>query len=162
MAEWVPPEEHYAKLPTFHAAAAALITDPAGRVLLVKPNYRETWLMPGGYVEADEFPHDTVRRELLEELGLAVDVGRLLVVDWAPAADPRPRAIINLIFDGGTVDLSEQKVQLRTEELDSYAFVSATEAACFLPAAVAQRVPAGLNARENRTIAYLAGGAPAA
>src|SRR3954464_11736401 len=120
MGEWVPPEEHYARLPTFHAAAAVLITDPAGRVLLVKPNYRESWLMPGGYVEADEFPHDTVRRELLEELGLAIEGGPPLVGDWAPAADPRPRAIVNLIFDGGEIDLSGQTVRLRTEELDSY------------------------------------------
>lgn len=161
MGEWVPPAEHYAKLPTFHAAAAVLITDPAGRVLLVKPNYRESWLMPGGYVEADEFPHNTVRRELLEELGLTIDVGALLVVDWAPAADPRPRPIVNFVFDGGQVDLSAQTIKLRTEELDSFAFVSARESAQLLPKAVAQRVPAGLEARKTGTTRYLAGGGPA-
>ncbi|WP_412102692.1 NUDIX domain-containing protein [Plantactinospora sp. KLBMP9567] len=31
-----------------------LFTDPAGRVLLVEPTYKEHWEIPGGCVEADE------------------------------------------------------------------------------------------------------------
>ncbi|MGI5245137.1 NUDIX domain-containing protein [Dactylosporangium sp. CA-139066] len=158
MGEWAPPEVHYANLPTFHAAAAVLITDPAGRVLLVKPNYRESWLMPGGYVEADEFPHDAARREVREELGLTLDIGALLAVDWAPAADPRPRAMVNLIFDGGVLEEAEHAIRLRTQELDSYAFVSVLESAQLLPAAVAQRVPASLEARRSGATRYLFGG----
>ena len=37
----------YARLPTMFAAAAALFTGSEGRVLLVKPNYREHWSLPG-------------------------------------------------------------------------------------------------------------------
>ncbi len=37
----------YARLPTMFGAAAALFTDAAGRVLLVKPNYRDHWSLPG-------------------------------------------------------------------------------------------------------------------
>ncbi|MGI5238584.1 hypothetical protein [Dactylosporangium sp. CA-139066] len=80
------------------------------------------------------------------------------VVEWAPAADPRPHAIVNLIFDSGEVDISEQTVKLRTEELDSYAFVSPGEAARLLPEVVAQRVPAGLEARKTGAPSYLFGG----
>ncbi|MEV8510805.1 NUDIX hydrolase [Dactylosporangium sp. NPDC051484] len=160
MAEWEPPEIFYAKLPAFHAAAAVLITDPTGRVLLVKPNYRDHWALPGGYVEADEFPHDAARREISEELGLDVTIGALLLVDWAPAAGARPRAMVNLVFDGGELEAAEHAIRLRTEELDSYAFVSPAEAARLLPAAVAQRVPAGLKARRDRAVSYLAGGRP--
>lgn len=32
-------------------SAAALFTDLLGRVLLVKPTYREQWLLPGGGAE---------------------------------------------------------------------------------------------------------------
>jgi ADP-ribose pyrophosphatase YjhB (NUDIX family) len=32
-----------------------------------------TWDMPGGFVEAGEYPDDAIRREILEETGLEVD-----------------------------------------------------------------------------------------
>lgn len=48
--------------------AAAIITDQIGRVLLVRPTYREDdrWLLPGGVVEPGEHPHLTCRREITE------------------------------------------------------------------------------------------------
>ena len=46
----------YASLPVLYAAAAALITDTAGQVLLVKPNYRDHWTLPGGICEHAEPP----------------------------------------------------------------------------------------------------------
>ena len=42
----------YPSLSALFAAAAALITDPAGQVLLVKPNYRDHWDPPGRYLRA--------------------------------------------------------------------------------------------------------------
>lgn len=80
---WVEPDKWYAKLAAFHAAAALFITDATGRVLLVKPNYRDHWAIPGGYVDQDESPDAAADRELCEELDLALPVGDLLVVDWA-------------------------------------------------------------------------------
>ena len=38
--------EWYAELPGVVISAGALITDPAGRPLLVKPNYRDCWSLP--------------------------------------------------------------------------------------------------------------------
>ena len=64
-------------------AAAALFTNPAGQVLLVKPNYRDHWSLPGGILEHGEPPHEGCRREVKEELGLDITPGRLLVVGWA-------------------------------------------------------------------------------
>ncbi|HEX5496323.1 MAG TPA: hypothetical protein VFX70_17290 [Mycobacteriales bacterium] len=40
-ATYVEPTTWYAQPPTIYAAAGALITDQAGRVVLVKPNYRD-------------------------------------------------------------------------------------------------------------------------
>lgn len=41
---------------TPRVAAGVLIRDAAGRILLVKPTYKDGWEIPGGYVEPDESP----------------------------------------------------------------------------------------------------------
>ena len=46
------------RLPTMFGAAAALFTNPGGQVLLVKPNYRAHWSLPGGILDKmAEPPH---------------------------------------------------------------------------------------------------------
>ncbi|MEU8489233.1 NUDIX hydrolase [Streptomyces sp. NPDC048641] len=49
--------------------AAAIITDQAGRVLLVHATCRQDdgWLLPGGVVEPGEHPHVACRRGITEE-----------------------------------------------------------------------------------------------
>ncbi len=42
---------------TPRVAAGVLFRDAAGRVLLVKPTYKDGWEIPGGYVERGESPH---------------------------------------------------------------------------------------------------------
>jgi ADP-ribose pyrophosphatase YjhB (NUDIX family) len=55
----------------------AVITNEKGEVLLVQPTYSEgKWQLPGGYVENGESPFDTIRRELLEELNINVEIKR--------------------------------------------------------------------------------------
>ena len=62
---------------------AALIRDERGRVLIVHRTYsiEEPWALPGGWLEGRESIEQTLSRELLEETGLHVRVGRVLTVD---------------------------------------------------------------------------------
>jgi 8-oxo-dGTP diphosphatase len=126
-------------------------------VLLVKPTYRDSWSLPGGYVEAGEFPHEACARELHEELGLTVKPDTLLVVDWAPPEGKRPRAIISLTFDCGEIP-ADADLTLAADELDDWAFLTPEEAAERLPANVAPRISAALRARASGETTYLAGG----
>jgi 8-oxo-dGTP diphosphatase len=60
-------------------AAAGVIFDDDGRVLLVKENYgRRRYGFPGGAVEPGEAPEDAVVRELKEETGVEVAVDHLV------------------------------------------------------------------------------------
>ena len=61
-------------------AAGALIRNERGEMLLVKPNYKDGWILPGGTVEAGEAPKPGCEREIVEELGLDVKLGRVLLI----------------------------------------------------------------------------------
>lgn len=83
-------------------AAAVLFHDRDGPVLLLEPSYKPNWELPGGAVETDESPWDTATRELREELGWPVRLGRLLLVDYVRPQDQRPEGVV-FVFDGGEV-----------------------------------------------------------
>jgi len=87
---------------TPRVAAGALIRDSHGRILLVKPTYKDGWDIPGGYVEPGESPASAFARELSEEVGLHRQPGRLLIADWAPHPDEGDKMLF--IFDGGVLD----------------------------------------------------------
>jgi 8-oxo-dGTP diphosphatase len=144
----------YATLPTMFGAAGALITDPAGRVLLVKPNYRDHWSVPGGILEHGEPPHVGCQREVAEEIGIWIVPGRLLVIDWTAPDDVRPKPIVHFIFDGGELD-DGAPIRLQAEELDDYRFVKLGELAGYLPEFLVARVTAALGGRATGTTAYL-------
>ena len=62
--------------------AHVLVTDDAGRILVVRTTYLGPgWMLPGGRVERGETPHAAAAREVHEETGMEVRVDRLLLVD---------------------------------------------------------------------------------
>ncbi|WP_428951376.1 NUDIX domain-containing protein [Streptomyces sp. cg35] len=137
---------YIASLPRVLAGAAVLFRDGAGRVLLVEPNYREGWALPGGTVESDdgETPRQGAGRETLEEIGLDVPVGRLLVVDWVPGTARPP--IVAYLYDGGVLDEERIKaIRLQEEELVSWRFVARDELDGYLLGALGHRVGAALD-----------------
>ncbi len=129
----------YASLPTMYGTAAALISSPSDEVLLVKPNYRELWSLPGGILEDGEPPHLGCAQEVREELGIEVPVGPLLAVDWIPPDGPRPRPMVAFVFDGGVL-ADPSAIVLQEEELDDFRFVPPSDLDGYLPPHMAVRV----------------------
>jgi ADP-ribose pyrophosphatase YjhB (NUDIX family) len=144
----------YAGLATMYGAAAALITDPSGRVLLVKPNYRDHWSLPGGVLEHGEPPHLGCAREVAEEVGLKITVGPLLVVDWAPPNHERPRPVMFFVFDGGETS-PDVDIRLQEEDLEDYRFTDPGEFGVYLPPVLEARYTAAEGARAAGGTVYL-------
>ncbi|MEU6543163.1 NUDIX hydrolase [Streptomyces sp. NPDC046859] len=143
---------YIASLPRILAGAAALFRDAEGRVLLVEPNYREGWALPGGTIESDdgETPRQGARRETLEEIGLDRALGRLLAVDWVHGAGRPP--LVAYLYDGGVLTGDELKaIRLQEEELLSWRLVPREEVTGHLPGALGRRVLAALDALADGT-----------
>ena len=63
---------YYAQL----KVGAAVIIEKDSKLLLLQRNHepwKGSWMLPAGYVEADENPFDAAKREVLEETSLIVD-----------------------------------------------------------------------------------------
>ncbi|WP_251095578.1 NUDIX hydrolase [Streptomyces sp. Caat 7-52] len=137
---------YIAGLPRVLAGAAALFRDAEGRVLLVEPNYREGWALPGGTIESDtgETPRQGARRETLEEIGLDRPLGRLLAVDWVHGVGRPP--LVAYLYDGGVLTDTELKaIRLQEEELLSWRMVARDELPARLPEALGRRVLTALD-----------------
>jgi ADP-ribose pyrophosphatase YjhB (NUDIX family) len=85
--DWV----YYAQL----KVGAAVIIEQNNRLLLLQRAHEPwvgSWMIPAGYVEADEDPKDAAKREVLEETSLVVELSEL-VKTYYFADDPRGNGI---------------------------------------------------------------------
>lgn len=88
-----------------------------GGLVLVKRKFEpfvDDWCLPGGFIEDSEHPQESAAREVLEETGLKVEIGRLLSAD----APGRGINVIILFYEAHVIsgelsagdDASEVKV----------------------------------------------------
>lgn len=140
-------------LPGKRMGAGALVRDPDGRVLLVQPTYKPTWEVPGGAVEPDESLRDACARELREELGIEIEVGRLLVLEWQGREPDRTESVM-AVYDGGTLP-SVDGLSLPADELASAAFVAEPDLDAHLAERLARRVRAALRALDEGVLVEL-------
>lgn len=139
---------------TPRAATGVLYFDGSDRVLLVHPTYKPGWDLPGGYLMPGETPTSALRRELLEELGTALPVGELLVVDWAPSESEGDKILF--VFDGG--ELTEQQlaaIHVDGVENDGFTYHHRTDLDSLLIPRLARRVHAAIEARAEGATRYL-------
>ncbi|HEU5485291.1 MAG TPA: NUDIX hydrolase [Microlunatus sp.] len=147
---------YLSSLPRKRVAAAALIRDERARVCVVKGNYRPDWHFPGGTIEADESPAAGCRRELLEELGLSIDLGRLLCVEWVTDGRDDAHGGLQLVYDGGVLpDDAIAHVVLPADELDDARFLAVEDALGLLSLRNQRRLTAGLAALLDGSVAEL-------
>ena len=101
--------------------AAVIFSSNRRAVLLTRREDNGRWCLPGGHMEAGERADEACAREVLEETGLHVRVGKLVGVYANPNrlvvyADGNQFHIVGLCFEaepvGGTLGLSDETTEV--------------------------------------------------
>lgn len=160
MLNLIPRKDFYAQLAKIPIAAGALFSNK-NKILLVKPSYKEGWSIPGGMVEADESPFDGLRRETREEIGLQVQIGNLLCVDYRPkVATDYDDASLHFIFDCGELT-DEQVGHIKlSEEHTEFGFFDFDEAIKLCDEKLGRRISQCIQMKNNNLATYLEDGVP--
>jgi 8-oxo-dGTP diphosphatase len=147
-------------LPRIPASAGALLFDDSGRLLIVNPTYKAHWTIPGGVMEADgETPWEACQREVREEVGLSVEAGRLVAVDFLRRKPSKPGGL-RFLFDCGVLDEAQvARIVLQEDELSEFRFAVPGQALELLSGPLRRRVGAALKAGD-KGCAYLEDGRP--
>jgi 8-oxo-dGTP pyrophosphatase MutT (NUDIX family) len=146
------------EVPRIPASAGALISDRAGRLLILKTNYKKGWTIPGGQVEAGgESPWEACQRETREECGLLITAGRLVCVDFLRPKLSRPGGVRFLFDCGAFADEQLAAIRLQDAEIDEHRFAELSEAIMLLSGPLRRRVSAGVGAQR---CVYLENGRP--
>ncbi len=126
----------------------ALIFDAAGRLLVLKPNYKKGWTIPGGQMDATgESPWEACVRETLEECGLEPASGRLVCVDFRRPKPNRPGGMRFLFDCGAMADRQLSAIRLGADEIDDYRLAELDKALTLLSGPIRRRVAAGVRAK---------------
>ncbi|WP_019634613.1 NUDIX domain-containing protein [Actinomadura atramentaria] len=153
----MPDLAYLASLPRTRGAAAALLRDDRGRVLLVKPTYKDGWFLPGGVIEQDESPLTACVRECQEELGLVPRLDGLVCVDWAPPRDGVD-AVNIYVFGGAITDDEAARLKLPPDELSDHLLAAPEEIPALAPPHIARRMAPSLRALADGRTVYLEDG----
>ena len=103
-------------------AAAAVVTDDAGRILLQRRSDSGLWALPGGGMEITDSLPGTAVREVKEETGLDVEITGLVGTYTDPKhviaySDGEVRRQFAVVFVaqvvGGTLAISDESTELR-------------------------------------------------
>lgn len=146
--------DFYKNIPKKRMAVGVILMDGAGRFLLVKPTYKEGWLLPGGIVEGNESLAAACRREVMEEIGIEISTPRLLCVDYMADQEDKGDSL-QIVFYGGVVDPAHIKCDAK--EISEARFVTLAEAADIAAANTLRRLPHALRAIEEGAV-YIEGG----
>lgn len=152
--------EGNARQPRKRIAADVVLRDRTDRVLLVDPAYKPGWDLPGGMVETNESPRAAAERELREELGLAMQIGSVLCVDWVPPHGPWDDSIA-FVLDGGILDDAQlQALDLTDGELRGYRLVHPDESKALVRPRLWRRLHHAMTNLSGHAAIYLEDGRP--
>lgn len=150
--------DYYENLPKRRMGVGALIMNEENEILIVKPSYKDNWLIPGGVIEKDESPREACLREAKEEVGIDLKMVNFLCVDYKVDISGKGECL-QFIFFGGILNQSQiSNIQLDKKEIIDYKFVKFNEALLLLSEGLRMRLPKCLDALKENTSVYLENG----
>ncbi len=148
-------DEYYRSLPKKRMASGAILFNANDEILIVKPSYKEEWLLPGGIIELNESPRAACIREVKEEIDLDVVDLKLACIDYT-FPEHRPDDSLQFVFNGGI--LSDEQINdivIDGKEIIDYKFCSIEAAVSFVNNRSKLRIPNAIEAINNNTVVYL-------
>ncbi len=147
--------EYAATLPKKQVGTAVLFFNTRGELLIVKPDYRDGWLVPGGSADTDESPLQCAIRETKEEIGLDLPELRLVGIYYGKSRGVFTDSLKFVFYGGILSDETSTKIRLQTEELEEYRFAPVEEAIPLFSSSLQKCVPQCVEAIKNNTVAYV-------
>ncbi|MCL5999744.1 MAG: NUDIX hydrolase [Chloroflexi bacterium] len=127
-------------------------------ILIVKPTYRDDWLIPGGMIEEQESPCAACIREVHEEIGLHLPIMHLLCVEYK-SQDGNKSESLQFIFDGGVLQPKDiRMIRLPADEIAQYAFLPHEAALEKVNHKLGRRITVALRALEQHRTLYMEDG----
>lgn len=139
------------------AAAGVLLFNKKGELLVVKPNYKPGWQVPGGVLDKNESPTAACVRETLEEISLKIKKPKLIGVMHMRQNSEEGKEFdtFQFIFYGGRLSSKEiSKIKLQADELDECRFVPVKTALKMFHTRLSLRVRGALDAHKKNMIHY--------
>lgn len=154
MITFLPEEKFYKSLPTKRIGAAGVIQNEKGEILVLKPTYKDHWLLPGGIVEAEESPLEGFKREVVEELDLKNESPRLMGVKHTKTIGVVTE-LLHFFYDAGVLPEKEiASIKLQDDEIEDMKFIKKDELKNFLGPDIVPVIENIIDALENKTVFY--------
>ena len=151
-------QEYLASLPRKIMGAGCLFFDGEGKILIVKPIYRDTWNLPGGVVEANESPRTACIREVKEEISIEVNPEVLLCIDYT-SRNQEVIESLQFIFSGGILTQEEiAEIEIAVDEISAYQFLPPKQALTLVSKKLARRIDQCLTISDRDKTLYLEDG----
>jgi len=150
----LPQDEYLRSLATKRTGVAVLFFDEEGKLLVVKPNYKEKWQVPGGTVDKNESPKAAGIRETKEEIGITVTDLTFLCVEYK-SEGMNDMDFLEFMFFGKVLTKEEiTSITLEQDELDEFKFVTTDEALELFRPSLKRRLPIGLETLKTGVPTY--------
>ena len=138
--------------------AGVLIFNEYDEILLLKPNYKDYWSIPGGTVDENESPRQCCLREIKEEIGLELSEITFLCVDYKSEQKEKPESL-QFIFYGDVLKSDQiEKIKIQEDEIDEFRFVKIEEAKALLSEVLKNRIESCLESIQSGKTVYLENG----
>jgi len=145
-------EEYLKTLDRKRSGSGALILNEENKILMLKPSYKDYYEIPGGVVEKNESPLNCCKREVFEEIGLKLNIEKLLVVEYQQLKFDDS---FMFLFYGGIIRSKEiKRKNLQKDEIVDYGFYTIEEIKEFTVERLYLRIKKGYDAIREGIIYY--------